>query len=283
MPGPKLFALFTRRNVIALVVWVGAGLLMFNLYHRGVYQSAPDWFHQPGPAHAPFTPPPIPVDDGLFHWQNLPIHYPVPSLIPLPSGPARPIPTIQHAASQEDAQAKAIRLERLSAVKDAFQHAWVGYRNYAWMADEVGPLSGERHNPFGGWAASLVDTLDTLWIMDMKEQFEDAVEAIGELDFTTTEETTLNVFETTIRYLGGLLSAYDLSGAKYPSLLAKAVELGEMLLVAFDTPNRMPITRWEWKKARNGGLQEADSNVLVAELGSMTLELTRLSRRWTLL
>jgi mannosyl-oligosaccharide alpha-1,2-mannosidase len=202
----------------------------------------------------------------------------VDSLISLPTARPEPIPRIQHQRTSEDGEAKAIRLQRLATVKEAFQHAWNGYKQNAWMADEVGPLSGERHNFFGGWAASLVDALDTLWIMDMKEEFAEAVKAIEQIDFTSTEEAVLNIFETTIRYMGGFLGAYDLSGGEYPILLTKAKELGEMLLVAFDTPNRMPVTRWHWMKARNGEKQEAGTNALAAEIGSLTLEFTRLSQ-----
>jgi mannosyl-oligosaccharide alpha-1,2-mannosidase len=84
--------------------------------------------------------------------------------------------------------------------------------------------------------------------MGLKDEFEVAVRAIEEIDFTTTEEKDINVFETTIRYLGGFLAAYDVSEGKYPVLLAKAVEVGELVMSCFDTPNRMPITRWDWKK-----------------------------------
>jgi mannosyl-oligosaccharide alpha-1,2-mannosidase len=55
------------------------------------------------------------------------------------------------------------------------------------------------------------------------------------------------LFETTIRYLGGLLGAYDVSGGKYKVLLEKAEELGEVLMGAFDTPNRMPLTYYHWR------------------------------------
>jgi mannosyl-oligosaccharide alpha-1,2-mannosidase len=44
------------------------------------------------------------------------------------------------------------------------------------------------------------------------------------------------------------LAAYDVSGGRYPVLLAKAVEVGELVMSCFDTPNRMPITRWDWQK-----------------------------------
>lgn len=74
------------------------------------------------------------------------------------------------------------------------------------------------------------------------------------------------------------MAAYDLSEGKYPVLLAKAMELGEMLYVAFDTPNRMPVTRWNWISAAKGDAQEASTGVLVAEVGSLSLEFTRLSQ-----
>jgi mannosyl-oligosaccharide alpha-1,2-mannosidase len=84
--------------------------------------------------------------------------------------------------------------------------------------------------------------------MDMKVEFAEAVAAVKDIDFTTTTQEEINVFETTIRYLGGLLSAYELSKGEYPLLFEKAIDLGEMLYAAFDTPNRMPITRWHWKQ-----------------------------------
>ena len=44
--------------------------------------------------------------------------------------------------------------------------------------------------------------------------------------------------QTTIRELGGLLSAYDLSGDKV--FLTKAIELGDLLMPAFDTQSGIP-------------------------------------------
>lgn len=133
-------------------------------------------------------------------------------------------------------------------VRESFNHSWTGYKDHAWLRDEVAPLSGKFKDTFGGWAATLVDALDTLWIMGMKEDFELALAAVSQIDFTTSESEEINVFETTIRYMGGFLAAYDISGGKYPLLLLKAVEVGELLMSCFDTPNRMPITRWNWQK-----------------------------------
>jgi len=112
----------------------------------------------------------------------------------------------------------------------------------------------------------------------MKEQFAHAVEALNQIDFSSCSLGELNVFETTIRYLGGFLSAYDLSNGEFPSLLTMAIEMGDMLYMSFDTPNRMPITRWDFKAAARGAAQVAPEGILVAELGSLTLEFTRLSQ-----
>jgi mannosyl-oligosaccharide alpha-1,2-mannosidase len=96
------------------------------------------------------------------------------------------------------------------------------------------------------------------------------------IDFGYTSLEHINVFETNIRHLGGLLAAYELS--KDERLLAKATEVGEMLYHAFDTPNHMPITRWKMREAGEGKPQVADDRVLLAEIGSMTMEFTRLSQ-----
>jgi mannosyl-oligosaccharide alpha-1,2-mannosidase len=146
------------------------------------------------------------------------------------------------------------------------------------MQDEVTPLSGTHKNGFGGWGATLVDSLDTLWIMGMQDDFDLAINELRNIQFTTMSATKVNVFETTIRYLGGLMSAYDLSGHKYGVLLDKATELGDMLYAAFDTPNHMPVTRWNWRKGALGEDQAAEKRCLVAEVGSLSMEFTRLSQ-----
>ena len=188
------------------------------------------------------------------------------------------LPQLQHDFDPESDEAKATRLQRLGAVKSSFEHSWAGYKAHAWMQDELSPLDGGSVQAFGGWAATLVDTLDTLWIMGMKDEFEEAVDAAKDIDFNSTTENMLNIFETTIRYLGGFLGAYDLTGGTYPVLLQKATEVGDLLYCAFDTPNRMPVTRWYWKEALEGAQQTAGTATLIAEIGSLTLEFTRLSQ-----
>jgi mannosyl-oligosaccharide alpha-1,2-mannosidase len=56
--------------------------------------------------------------------------------------------------------------------------------------------------------------------------------------FTHPQERHAPFFETVIRYLGGLLSAYALSHD--PILLSRADDLGAALLPAFNTPSGIP-------------------------------------------
>lgn len=215
-----------------------------------------------------------------IHWEKLDEHFPVrtESIIQLPTGTPEQLPKIQHTFGEEEIDAKEVRVERQRAVKNQFLKAWKGYKKYAWKHDELTPVSGSFKDPFCGWAATLVDALDTLWIMDLHEEFEEAVEAVKTLDFTTSQTVDIPLFETVIRYLGGLLAAYDVSGSKYPILLKKAVELGDILMGAFDTPNRMPLTYYRWKPAYVSQPHRADVRVNLAQLGSMSMEFTRLAQ-----
>lgn len=219
------------------------------------------------------------------HWEKQTEFFPVPteSLIKLPTGKPLPIARIQAPFSQpESAPAKEKRERRLASVKAEAGRAWKGYKDHAWTHDEVQPVSKTARDPFAGWAATLVDALDTLWIMGMRDEFDDAVRAVAEIDFTTTpHRNDIPVFETIIRYLGGLLAAYDVSGGRgggYGVLLDKALELAEILMGVFDTPNRMPVLYYNWRPEYASQPHRAGTGSSVAELGSMSMEFTRLAQ-----
>ena len=236
-----------------------------------------------GTPYAWFRPQPFSAPDTVqwyvpedYFWRQVPTHYPATSIRPLPTGKSVRFPKVQATKfPTESADHRAERTFRRDAVKNAFSKCWQSYRANAWLSDELTPISGQPRNTFGGWGATLVDSLDTLWIMGLKAEFEEAVAATVTIDFTKSQHEEINVFETTIRYLGGFLAAYDQTGDQ--RLLRKANEVGEMLIKAFDTPNRMPITRWRVNSAAAGERQEAPESVLVAEIGSLTMEFTRLS------
>jgi mannosyl-oligosaccharide alpha-1,2-mannosidase len=215
--------------------------------------------------------------EDAFIWRALPTHFPVSSYRPLPTAPPKRLPKVQFDFPELSPQAQALRLDRRQAVKQTFDRCWNAYRDYAWLADEVAPISGAKKNPFGGWGATLVDALDTMWIMGMKDEFAAAVDAVADkiLFDNTALEFPLNIFETNIRFLGGLLSAYDLSGDE--RLLRKARDVGDMLYKAFDTPNHMPIPRWDLGAAADGAIQNSVDSTYLAEIGTFSMEFTRLS------
>ncbi|KAF7867419.1 hypothetical protein EAF04_005502 [Stromatinia cepivora] len=180
---------------------------------------------------------------------------------------------------KESRPARAVRLTRQKKVKEEFLHAWKGYKKNAWMHDEVMPLSGSRKDAFVGWAATLVDSLDTLHIMGLKKEFEDALESLKQIDFSKPNTERVPVFETTIRYLGGLLGAWDVSGHQYPSLLEKAKQLGDLLFKAFNTESGIPTPYYWWEKEiLEGDKIPGENGILVAQIASLSLEFIRLSQ-----
>jgi mannosyl-oligosaccharide alpha-1,2-mannosidase len=166
------------------------------------------------------------------------------------------------------------QIERRNAVKREFMHAWTGYQDHAWMADGLMSLSGSRKNQFCGWSATLVDALDTLYIMGFETEFEEALNATLTIDFGRNgQQCEVNLFESTIRYLGGMLAAYDLS--RDARLLPKLIELGDLLLTAFQTSNGMPCLHC--KLATEGVVVESGPSPL-ADVGSLYLEFARLAQ-----
>ncbi|TLD27332.1 hypothetical protein PspLS_04525 [Pyricularia sp. CBS 133598] len=192
-----------------------------------------------------------------------------------PSGSPRSLPRVQHKFAAPDAEFRKLQATRQAAVKQAFEKSWGSYRQYAWGYDELRPVTLEGHNSFAGWGATLVDSLDSLWIMGMKDDFAEAVKAVKKINWSKSSGPMCSLFETNIRYLGGLLSAYDLSQEKV--LLDKAVELAHMLYAAFDNQFRLPVNAFFFTDAWNGDLQLSYREVAAA-VGSMSLEFTRVAQ-----
>ncbi|XP_076868581.1 mannosyl-oligosaccharide 1,2-alpha-mannosidase IA isoform X2 [Brachyhypopomus gauderio] len=169
-------------------------------------------------------------------------------------------------------------VQRRDKVREMMKFAWDNYRQYAWGKNELRPLTRNGHigNMFGGLrGATIVDSLDTLYIMGLTEDYREAKEwVINNLDLNSNGEASL--FEVNIRYVGGLLSAYYLTGEEV--FKQKVLELGEKLLPAFSTPTGIPRgvinlgsgTSWSW------GWASAGSSIL-AEFGTLHLEFLHLT------
>ncbi|VDP85783.1 unnamed protein product [Schistosoma mattheei] len=107
-----------------------------------------------------------------------------------------------------------------NSIYDMFSFAYDSYLKYGFPYDELNPIDcvgrGYDHeNPdninvndvLGDYLLTLIDSLDTLAIMGKTEDFRNAVSlVIKHLSFN--QKTRVQVFEATIRVLGGLLSAH---------------------------------------------------------------------------
>lgn len=154
------------------------------------------------------------------------------------------------------------------------RHAWRGYKQRAWGKDEVKPKTGT----FKTWcnaAITMLDSLSTLWLMDLHEDFDEAAEWLAKNPLPSPGGHGLHsLFEVNIRGLAGVLSAFHLSGKAV--FLDTARRLGDALMPGFRNPNGLPTPRvdlgtgevaWHtWVK-----------HALLAEAGSIQLEFRDLS------
>jgi len=157
------------------------------------------------------------------------------------------------------------------SVRQELLHCWHAYVRYAWGHDEVRPLSRE----FRDWyeqpvLMTPVDALDALFLMGCTPQADSARELIVErLSFDRDDR--VQVFEVTIRLLGGLLSGYQLTGDR--RLLDLADSLGLRLLPAFHSATGMP---YRFVNLRTGETSDPRSNP--AEIGTLLLEFGTLAK-----
>jgi ER degradation enhancer, mannosidase alpha-like 2 len=163
------------------------------------------------------------------------------------------------------------RREEGEAVRSAFLHAWEGYRRYAWGHDDLAPLSHKPHDWYGvPLLMTPVDAYDTMLLMGLGNEAGDAKRLIFErLSFD--QDISVQVFEVTIRLLGGLLSAYQMDSDH--RFLALATDLGDRLLPAFRSPTGMPF---RYVNLRTGAVRDSVSNP--AEIGTLMLEFGTLAR-----
>ncbi|KAI1788147.1 seven-hairpin glycosidase [Ganoderma leucocontextum] len=206
----------TRRVYRLIPVAILATCLLWAFMHFG------------GPDHNlhPFD------SDSEFPFFGGHPHYPHPYSGHQPPSPFRPPPP---PGPQPNKKWSA----RAHAVREAFRHAYSGYLEYAGSSDELKPVSNESVNNFNGWRLTMVDSLDTMLVMGIHDEFDRSIPVLANITFALDEGKYAPFFETVIRYLGGLLSAYALSGE--PILLARADDLGTMLLPAFNTTYGLPM------------------------------------------
>ncbi|XP_003510705.4 mannosyl-oligosaccharide 1,2-alpha-mannosidase IC isoform X1 [Cricetulus griseus] len=168
-----------------------------------------------------------------------------------------------------------VRAQR-EKVKEMMRFAWQNYRRYAMGKNELRPLTkdGYEGNMFGGLSgATIIDSLDTLYLMELKEEFQEAKAWVQD-SFHLNVSGEASLFEVNIRYIGGLLSAFYLTGEEV--FRVKAIKLGEKLLPAFNTPTGIPKGVVNFKSGSWGWATSGSSSIL-AEFGSLHLEFLHLT------
>ncbi|KAJ7609517.1 glycoside hydrolase [Roridomyces roridus] len=125
-------------------------------------------------------------------------------------------------------------IRKRDAVVDAFLHAWSAYEKDAMGFDEYHPIShrGSDLGYGGGIGYTVVDALDTMILMDLKNEYARARKWVEE-ELSFDRGGYFSTFETTIRVLGGLLSAYHLTHDEL--YLTRATDLGTRFLPALHT------------------------------------------------
>lgn len=164
-------------------------------------------------------------------------------------------------------------VDRLEMVREAFRHAWKGYKEFAWGHDELKPVS-KSYGEWFGLGLTLIDALDTMWILGLKEEFEEARKWV-ETELSFSKNVDVNLFESTIRILGGLLSTYHLTGDEM--FLEKAKDIGLRLMPAFKTPSKIPFSDVNIGKGTAHPPRWTSDSTL-AEVTSVQLEFRELSR-----
>ncbi|CAM9915035.1 unnamed protein product [Ectocarpus fasciculatus] len=160
--------------------------------------------------------------------------------------------------------------ERAAIIRAAMDLLWKGYSEHAWGYDEVKPLSKKGSDNWGGMGVTLVDSLDTLWLMGLTEEFYHGRDWVRD-HLTFNEVGMVSVFETTIRVLGGLLSAFELSRDEV--FLERAKDLADRLMPAFGTSTGIPYKLVNLSNGKTGG----GSYSVLSELGTLQLEFRYLS------
>ncbi|KAF2105257.1 mannosyl-oligosaccharide 1,2-alpha-mannosidase [Lophiotrema nucula] len=187
---------------------------------------------------------------------------------------------------------------RRDDVRAAFLLSWNAYKEHGWGYDEYHPVSKNGRymaQPNGmGWI--IVDALDTMMLMNLTKELRDAREWIA-TTLSWDKDQDVNTFETTIRMLGGLLSAHylqeTLPGMKPENAneedlyLEKATDLADRLMGAYESPSGVPWAsvvlstgKGEASHADGGASSTAEATTLQLEMKYLAY-LTGEENYWT--
>lgn len=162
-------------------------------------------------------------------------------------------------------------------VRSEFRWAWQNYATRALGYDQILPVSGGHSDFFAtghSVGLSLIEALDTLWVMGLDSELSQAIDWIRNSLPSFDIDASFQVFESTIRVVGGLAAGYYVTGE--PLLLQLAVDLADRLLPAFTkSPTGLP---YRFVNLHTGAVSDPNTNL--AEIGTYLPEFGVLSQ-WT--
>lgn len=185
-----------------------------------------------------------------------------------------------------------------SRTEALFDHGWHSYIQFGFPADEVRPVSCEPYGPqftdpenlhldaMGNVSLTVIDNLDTLMIMGKWDELVFVLRYL-EINQATVfaQDHVVQVFEASIRWLGGLLLAhlaltdnvlnkvnnlkFDRFASKYDGfLLRMAYDLGLRLIPAYNTSTSLPLPRINMAKGLKG--VRSSQNIVGCTAGATT-------------
>lgn len=184
---------------------------------------------------------------------------------------------------------------RADAVVEMFRFAWDGYYKYAYPHDDLLPKNNSFSDSRNGWGLTMIDSLDTAIIMEQTDIVQIILDFIPTVDFTKNNSPTVvstSLFETNIRYIGGMLAAYDLLKGPFShlgfkdreidALLSQTVILADAVKFAFDTQSGLPkngiyVDNQTFTEQSCEGEGATECVAGLAEIGTLVLEWQRLS------
>ncbi|MFI0453939.1 glycoside hydrolase family 47 protein [Actinomadura sp. 6N118] len=160
-------------------------------------------------------------------------------------------------------------------VRRELLHTWNAYKRLAWGHDHLLPVSGghgeffDDAHPVG---LTIVEALDTLYLMRLDDELAEGVDWIEEsLDFSAVN-ANVQVFETNIRMVGGLLSGY--LATRERTLLRHARQIADILMPCFErSPTGIP---YRFVNPSTGEISGVTNPL--AEVGTIITEFGTLSR-----
>jgi mannosyl-oligosaccharide alpha-1,2-mannosidase len=181
---------------------------------------------------------------------------------------------------------------KAEAVRQEYRYVWNEYVKYAFGEDDLLPLSHAGTNDLFGWGATIVDGIDTAVVMGLTDIVEKQLAFIASVDFSTAD-SIVDEFDAMIRYIGGLLSAYDLinspqivppglyNASHVQALLTAAKTISDHLKPMFNSPSGVPYSNINFTTEEYSNCDPIEpcnaTEVDTAVTGTLILEWYRLS------